>query len=148
TPTPSPTPAPPRRTSPPPSPPAASSSPPRAAPTPSSTPPPPPPPPPPRRHRPRRGGGVAVPTYSPDPFADFRRSMQEMVEAREVHDVRESWDYLHELLMCYLSLNPKSTHKFIVGAFADLLVSLMTEKGRRETPFAAGGECEVSRQCV
>ncbi|KAK4482279.1 hypothetical protein RD792_009431 [Penstemon davidsonii] len=82
-------------------------------------------------------GSIAVPTYSPDPFIDFRRSMQEMVEARELHDVRENWDCLHELLMCYLSLNPKSTHKFIVGAFADLLVSLTTstsppEKSRRK----------------
>ncbi|KAK6164660.1 hypothetical protein DH2020_001524 [Rehmannia glutinosa] len=96
------------------------------------------------------GGSIAVPTYSPDPFVDFRRSMQEMVEAREIHDVRENWDYLHELLMCYLSLNPKSTHKFIVGAFADLLVSLMTppsEKGRRKMPFP-DGKHTISRQCV
>ncbi|KAL0419887.1 UNVERIFIED_CONTAM: Transcription repressor OFP11 [Sesamum radiatum] len=73
-----------------------------------------------------------------------------MVEAREIHDVRENWDYLHELLMCYLSLNPKSTHKFIVGAFADLLVSLIAsspEKGRRKTPSSAG-KCKISRQCV
>lgn len=77
---------------------------------------------------------VAVPTYSPDPYADFRRSMQEMVEARELVDVRSNWEFLHELLLCYLALNPKSTHKFIVGAFADLLVSLMSQPpvdGRR-----------------
>ncbi|KAL1547231.1 transcription repressor OFP16-like [Salvia divinorum] len=81
---------------------------------------------------------VAVPTYSPDPFADFRRSMQEMVEARGVRDVEESWDYLHELLTCYLSLNPKATHKFIVGAFADLLVALIAGNSRRNIPFSAG----------
>ncbi|KAG6434963.1 hypothetical protein SASPL_106608 [Salvia splendens] len=80
---------------------------------------------------------VAVPTYSPDPFADFRRSMQEMVEARGVHDVEESWDYLHELLTCYLSLNPKPTHKFIIGAFADLLVALIAANSRRNIPFSA-----------
>ncbi|KAL8530601.1 hypothetical protein ACS0TY_007580 [Phlomoides rotata] len=91
------------------------------------------------------GGSIAVPTYSPDPFADFRRSMQEMVEAREIHDVRQNWDYLHELLMCYLSLNPKSTHKFIVGAFADLLVSLMTSPPRRRSRFA-NGKRKISRQ--
>ncbi|KAL3827965.1 hypothetical protein ACJIZ3_016767 [Penstemon smallii] len=79
-------------------------------------------------------GSIAVPTYSPDPFIDFRRSMQEMVEACELHDVRENWDYLHELLMCYLSLNPKSTHKFIVGAFADLLVSLTTSTSTPTLP--------------
>ncbi|TKY52635.1 Transcription repressor OFP12 [Spatholobus suberectus] len=72
-------------------------------------------------------GSVAVATYSPDPFVDFRRSMQEMVEARpELMDVKSNWNVLHELLLCYLALNPKSTHKFILGAFADLLVSLMS----------------------
>ncbi|XP_035542644.1 transcription repressor OFP12-like [Juglans regia] len=70
---------------------------------------------------------VAVPTYSPDPYADFRRSMQEMVEARELVDVKSNWEFLHELLLCYLALNPKSTHKFILGAFADLVIGLMSQ---------------------
>lgn len=74
-------------------------------------------------------GGIAIPTYSPDPYIDFRRSMQEMVEARDLIDVRANWDYLHQLLLCYLSLNPKTTHKYIIGAFADLLVTLMSSKG-------------------
>ncbi|KAL6516083.1 hypothetical protein OROGR_019388 [Orobanche gracilis] len=94
------------------------------------------------------GGGIAVPRYSPDPFADFRRSMQEMVEARAAHDVRENWDYLHELLRCYLSLNPKSTHKFIVEAFSDLVVSLMIEKGRPPETPSSDGKCKISRKCV
>ncbi|XP_065864350.1 transcription repressor OFP16-like [Euphorbia lathyris] len=68
---------------------------------------------------------VAVPTYSPDPYLDFRQSMEEMVEARGLMDVKGNWENLHELLLCYLALNPKSTHKFIVRAFADLLVSLL-----------------------
>lgn len=72
------------------------------------------------------GNSVAVPTFSPDPYADFRRSMQEMVEARELMDVQKSnWEFLHELLLCYLALNPKSTHKFIIGAFADLVVNVL-----------------------
>ncbi|XP_022150262.1 transcription repressor OFP11-like [Momordica charantia] len=63
----------------------------------------------------------AIPTYSPDPYADFRRSMQEMVEAREeMEGTNSSWEFLHELLLCYLALNPKSTHKHIFSAFADL----------------------------
>ncbi|XP_031253118.1 transcription repressor OFP16-like [Pistacia vera] len=69
---------------------------------------------------------VAVHTDSPDPYMDFRRSMQEMVQAGDLVDVKANWDYLHELLLCYLALNPKSTHKFIISAFADLLVSLMS----------------------
>ncbi|XVF32558.1 hypothetical protein REPUB_Repub17cG0092600 [Reevesia pubescens] len=72
---------------------------------------------------------LAVPTFSPNPYMDFRRSMQEMVEARDLIDVKANWDYLHELLLCYLALNPRSTHKFIIGAFADLLVSLMAAEG-------------------
>ncbi|XP_061973387.1 transcription repressor OFP16-like [Populus nigra] len=95
---------------------------------------------------------VAVPTYSPDPYMDFRRSMQEMVEARDLVDVNANWEYLHELLSCYLDLNPKSSHKFIVGAFADLLVSLLSSQmpedaGRRGEDFSSGS-CGISRQCM
>ncbi|PON55243.1 Ovate protein family, C-terminal [Parasponia andersonii] len=87
------------------------------------------------------GNSVAVPTFSPDPYADFRRSMQEMVEARELMDVQKSnWEYLHELLLCYLALNPKTMHKFIIGAFADLLVNILPSppegSGRREPDVA------------
>ncbi|XP_052190880.1 transcription repressor OFP12 [Diospyros lotus] len=71
-------------------------------------------------------GGIAVQTYSPDPYQDFRRSMQEMIESRRIIDVAADWDYLHELLNCYLTLNPKHTHKFIIHAFSDLLVTLMS----------------------
>lgn len=95
---------------------------------------------------------MAVSTYSHDPYMDFRRSMQEMVDARDLVDVKANWEYLRELLSSYLSLNPKSTHKFIVGAFADLLVSLlsaeMTEDGgRREGDFSSVG-CGISRQSM
>ena len=88
------------------------------------------------------GNSVAVPTFSPDPYADFRRSMQEMVEARELMDVQKSnWEFLHELLLCYLALNPKNTHKFIIGAFADLLVNILPSppesSGRREQDIVA-----------
>lgn len=79
------------------------------------------------------GPGLAVPTYSGDPYTDFRRSMEEMVVAQGL-DVRSDWDHLHELLLCYLALNRKNTHQFIVGAFSDLLVSL---GGRRESDDAS-----------
>ncbi|KAF3436280.1 hypothetical protein FNV43_RR23372 [Rhamnella rubrinervis] len=96
---------------------------------------------------------VAVPTFSPDPYVDFRRSMQEMVEARELMDVKKSnWEFLHELLLCYLTLNPKSTHKFIIGAFSDLVVSLMPSHpdsgSQREADDFVAGVCEISRQCT
>ncbi|GAB4841596.1 hypothetical protein Ancab_022310 [Ancistrocladus abbreviatus] len=91
-------------------------------------------------------GGFAVQTYSPDPYVDFRRSMQEMVEARELLDVKANWDYLHELLLCYLSLNPKSTHKFIIRAFADLLVSLISTANGGGGGIGGGGsgqDCQL-----
>ncbi|KAK7396376.1 hypothetical protein VNO78_17340 [Psophocarpus tetragonolobus] len=70
---------------------------------------------------------VAVMTYSPNPYADFRRSMEEMVAARpELMDVASNWRDLHELLIGYLALNPKSTHQFILNAFYDLLVHLVS----------------------
>lgn len=57
---------------------------------------------------------------SRDPFLDFRVSMEEMVEAHGLKD----WDCLEELLTCYLRVNGKSNHGYIVGAFVDLLIHL------------------------
>uniref|UniRef100_A0ACD5TUW0 Uncharacterized protein n=1 Tax=Avena sativa TaxID=4498 RepID=A0ACD5TUW0_AVESA len=69
--------------------------------------------------------GVAVPTYSPDPHADFLRSMVEMSAALRL-DARRQGDRarLHELLLCYLALNDRRTHRYIVSAFTDLLLRL------------------------
>ncbi|KAJ4750351.1 Transcription repressor OFP12 [Rhynchospora pubera] len=72
------------------------------------------------------GSGVAVPTYSPDPYGDFRQSMEEMVEALGL-DKRAHWARLHELLLCYLALNSKQTHKYIISAFADLLLGITSD---------------------
>lgn len=57
---------------------------------------------------------------SDDPFLDFRTSMAEMVEAHRL----KTWDCLEELLACYLRVNGKSNHGYIVGAFVDLLVHI------------------------
>ncbi|XP_054807864.1 transcription repressor OFP12-like [Prosopis cineraria] len=73
-----------------------------------------------------RGGGVGVPKYSLDPYDDFRRSMQEMIDSRESVDVTRDWDYLYDLLLCYLALNPSHTHRYIVRAFTDLVVHLLS----------------------
>ncbi|KAK4357163.1 hypothetical protein RND71_022773 [Anisodus tanguticus] len=86
-------------------------------------------------------GGVAVHTYSPDPYSDFRRSMQEMVEAHELKDVKTSWEFFHELLLCYLNLNPKHTHKYIVSAFSDLVVSLMPFDGSGKNTQGTARPC-------
>lgn len=54
--------------------------------------------------------------------------MQEIVESCNLSDTRANWESLHELLICYLALNPKSTHRYIFCAFVDLLASLMASK--------------------
>ncbi|KAL1220657.1 Transcription repressor OFP11 [Cardamine amara subsp. amara] len=74
-------------------------------------------------------GGTAIMKHieSSDPYRDFGRSMREMLEARDLtRDVVADREYLHELLFCYLSLNPKRTHKYIVSAFADTLLWLLS----------------------
>ncbi|KAK9287807.1 hypothetical protein L1049_016249 [Liquidambar formosana] len=96
-------------------------------------------------------GGVAVPKYSPDPYMDFRRSMQEMVESREFNDARENWEYLHELLLCYLTLNPKHTHKFIISAFADLVICVTSSTldcHREPEQGCRRRRCGVSRRLL
>lgn len=66
---------------------------------------------------------VAVLKYSPNPYWDFRISMQEMVDA---HNLTE-WHCLQEMLLCYLRLNKKKTHKLILGAFADLVINIIAK---------------------
>uniref|UniRef100_A0A7N0TLV9 Transcription repressor n=1 Tax=Kalanchoe fedtschenkoi TaxID=63787 RepID=A0A7N0TLV9_KALFE len=70
---------------------------------------------------------VAVHTLSANPHLDFKRSMQEMVEASRLvkKETAASWSFLHDMLLCYLALNHKTTHKYIIRAFADLLVNLV-----------------------
>ncbi|XP_010469629.1 PREDICTED: transcription repressor OFP16-like [Camelina sativa] len=82
-------------------------------------------------------GGTAVTqnVYSPDPLTDFRRSMQEMIDAaidagELSRDPEDGYDFLDELLLTYLSLNPADTHKFVIRAFSDILVSLLSKERR------------------
>nr|POE68375.1 transcription repressor ofp13 [Quercus suber] len=62
---------------------------------------------------------VVLSMDSQDPFVDFRKSMEEMVEAHGVKD----WEGLEELLCWYLRVNDKSNRGYIVGAFVDLLIA-------------------------
>lgn len=59
---------------------------------------------------------------STNPYVDFKKSMEEMLEANE--GMKGSMEGLQELLSWYLTVNGKSNHGYIVGAFVDLLVSL------------------------
>lgn len=69
-------------------------------------------------------GCVAVLAYSPSPYEEFRRSMQEMVEARMRNHGKVDWNFMEELLFCYLNLNEKQSHRYILSAFVDLVVVL------------------------
>ncbi|OMO66763.1 hypothetical protein COLO4_30372 [Corchorus olitorius] len=73
---------------------------------------------------------IAVLRYSPNPYDDFRRSMQEMVEARLRNRSTIDWDFMEELLFCYLNLNDKKSYKFILSAFVDLIV-VMRQNDRK-----------------
>ncbi|KAJ9181321.1 hypothetical protein P3X46_009461 [Hevea brasiliensis] len=74
------------------------------------------------------GGGGEIPFKesvvfsmdSQDPCVDFKKSMEEMVEAHGLKD----WESLEELLCCYLKVNGTSNHGYIIGAFIDLLIGL------------------------
>lgn len=69
---------------------------------------------------PLKEGTTVMSMDSDDPYSDFRKSMEEMVEAHGMKD----WESLEELLSWYLRVNGKKNHGFILGAFVDLLVSL------------------------
>ncbi|KAK9666208.1 hypothetical protein RND81_14G168400 [Saponaria officinalis] len=67
---------------------------------------------------------VAVLTVTSNPYEDFRKSMEGVLDQR-IHDNQTvDWDYMEELLFCYLRLNKKKQHTFILGAFVDLVVAL------------------------
>ncbi|KAF8044237.1 hypothetical protein BT93_A2274 [Corymbia citriodora subsp. variegata] len=57
---------------------------------------------------------------SRDPYEDFRKSMEEMVEAQGVKG--DDWECLKKLLYWYLRVNDRDNHGYIYGAFVDLLV--------------------------
>jgi uncharacterized protein (TIGR01568 family) len=65
--------------------------------------------------------GVAIVTFSMDPYEDMRRSMKGMVDAHHMASSRPlDWDFLEELLFCYLELNDRSVHKHVLRAFSDI----------------------------
>lgn len=80
-------------------------------------------------------GGVAVMTFSVAPYEDFRRSMREMADAhwarQEAPAPAVDWDFMEELLFCYLQLNDRAVHKDILRAFTDTVAAL---RRRRRPP--------------
>ncbi|CAI9114102.1 OLC1v1014742C1 [Oldenlandia corymbosa var. corymbosa] len=72
---------------------------------------------------------ITVLTYSRNPYDDFKNSMQEMIDARLQHNGKINWVFMEELLFCYLNLNDKKSHRFILRAFVDLVVTLRENPG-------------------
>lgn len=82
---------------------------------------------------------VAMAMESDDPYLDFKKSMEEMVESQ---GLLKDWDCLEELLLWYLKMNGKMNHRFIVGAFVDLLVGFAdvdSKKKKKKTMMASSG---------
>ncbi|KAH7866967.1 hypothetical protein Vadar_027255 [Vaccinium darrowii] len=72
---------------------------------------------------------IAVFTYSPSPYDDFRHSMEEMIEARLQHQEKVDWEFMEELLFCLLDLNDKKSYKYILSAYVDLITVLRENSG-------------------
>lgn len=76
---------------------------------------------------------VVLAMESEDPYVDFKKSMEEMVESHGLKD----WECLEELLGWYLRMNGKNNHEFIVGAFVDLLVGLASNSCSDSTSYSS-----------
>ncbi|CAK8574736.1 unnamed protein product [Lathyrus sativus] len=74
---------------------------------------------------------VVVLASSPNPYDDFRKSMQENVEARITKNQSVDWDFMEELLFSYINMNEKKSCKFILSAFCDL-ISVMRQSSDTE----------------
>ncbi|KAK9142449.1 hypothetical protein Syun_011849 [Stephania yunnanensis] len=84
--------------------------------------------------------GIAVLTFSTDPYEDFRGSMMEMIEARLRKQSNLEWDFMEELLFCYLNMNEKKSFKYILCAFSDLVVGLPRSFGGCRRGAARSGK--------
>ncbi|KAI3418977.1 Transcription repressor (Ovate family protein), partial [Psidium guajava] len=89
---------------------------------------------------------IAVLTHSTSPHEDFKRSMQEMVEARLQGHAKVDWEFMEELLFCYLNLNEKKSYKYILSAFVDLMVILRRNRGGGTPP--ARSRDKVGRKTI
>ena len=82
---------------------------------------------------------VELAMESENPYVDFRRSMEEMVESHGLKD----WDCLEELLGWYLKVNGKKNHGYIVGAFVDLLCGIAASPCSDSTSSSSSPLCSL-----
>ncbi|XP_028771734.1 transcription repressor OFP14-like [Neltuma alba] len=79
---------------------------------------------------------IVLLAWSENQYEDFRRSMKEMVDSRLRNHERVDWGFMEELLLCYLNLNEKKSHKFILSAYVDL-VHVLRESSSEKAPATA-----------
>lgn len=83
---------------------------------------------------------VALSMESRNPYLDFKKSMEEMVEAVGIKE----WEGLEELLCWYLKMNGKENHGYIIGAFVDLLVGFMSFNNTKNINVISSKSCSCS----
>ncbi|XAR70890.1 hypothetical protein NMG60_11027928 [Bertholletia excelsa] len=65
----------------------------------------------------------AVEKVTSDPYRDFRASMVEMIEEKEIYGAED----LQKLLQCFLSLNSSNHHRVILEVFAEIYQTLIAQ---------------------
>lgn len=68
----------------------------------------------------------AIMKKSADPFEDFRMSMMEMIQEKQISEPED----LEKLLTCFLSLNAKDHHAVIVAAFTEVWEELYSSESQ------------------
>jgi uncharacterized protein (TIGR01568 family) len=93
----------------------------------------------------KRAVGVGIVTFSTDPDEDFRSSMKRMVEAHHIDASQPlDWDFIEELLVCYLKLNDKSMHKHVLTAFSDITTGF--RRSRRTVLMSTSRQNAIERE--
>lgn len=72
-------------------------------------------------------GFMLLSLESNDPYLDFKKSMEKMVE---LHALHHDWRRLEKLLFLLLKVNVKTSHEYICAAFVDLLLNLAVETSK------------------
>ncbi|XP_022962857.1 transcription repressor OFP15-like [Cucurbita moschata] len=84
---------------------------------------------------------VAMAMDSKEPYLEFKKSMEEMVEA---HGLKDDWKGLEMLLSWYLKANSKTNHGFIIGAFVDLMVGFGDCSPNSPSSSSSSSSCSSS----
>lgn len=82
-------------------------------------------------------GAVQVETYTSEPREEFLASMAEMATARCADGMPEAeyWEFMEELVSCYLERNDRGVHRHIFAAFADLTAGAPRRRPAKKRPL-------------